>query len=250
MTIPRTAPTPGPTVSRRRSLGLLAASGAALAGGLTPLRELQALTTCDAATRERWHRVRGDVATPQQALAALAAGNQRFVAGTPTAPNRDAARLRAVAPAQTPFAAVLACADSRVPVELLFDQGFGDIFVCRAAGNIVTPELLASLEFGTLVLGAKALVVLGHTSCGAVKATMAGDAVPGQISTLYQHIQPAVDRAPGKGVDEVAAENVRVQMALLRTASPVIRQLVQEGKLAVAGGMADLATGRVAMLTA
>ena len=230
-------------VSRRRSLGLLAASGAALAGGaLAPLRDLHAMAAAPPA--------REDVLTPEQALAALAGGNARFVSGSPAAPHRDAARLRMVAPTQAPFAAVLACADSRVPVEILFDRGFGDIFVCRAAGNVVTPELLASLEFGTLVLGAKALVVLGHTGCGAVKATIAGDAVPGQISTLYQHIQPAVNRAPNKPLDEVAAENVRVQMELLRGASPVLRQLVKEGKLAIAGGMADLATGRVDMLPA
>ena len=244
------APLAGPAVSRRRSLGLLAASGAALAGALAPLRELQALAPSDVHAAERWTGARGDIVTPQQALDALASGNARFVSGKAKAPNRDAARLRAVAPTQAPFAAVLACADSRVPVEILFDQGFGDVFVCRAAGNVVTPELLASLEFGALVLGAKALVVLGHTGCGAVKATMSGDAVPGQISTLYQHIQPAVDRAPGKPLDEVAAENVRVQTELLRRASPVMRQLVTEGKLVIAGGMADLTTGRVTMIPA
>jgi carbonic anhydrase len=178
-------------------------------------------------------------------------GNRRFVEGRAAGPNRSMTRLKDVAPQQAPFAAVLSCADSRVPVEILFDQGFGDLFVCRAAGNIVTPELLASLEFGTLVLGARALVVLGHTSCGAVKATIDGTAVPGQISALYQHIQPAVERVAANGtvqLEAVAQENVRLQARLLTRSSPVIAGLVREGKLAVAGGMYDLATGRVTML--
>ena len=189
-----------------------------------------------------------DVRTPEQALRELRAGNQRFVDGKATEPNRTMARIRELSRSQSPFAAVLSCADSRVPVEILFDQGFGDLFVCRAAGNIVTPEIIGSLEFGTAVLGAKALVVLGHTGCGAVKATIAGDAVPGQISTLYRHIQPAVDRTPSRELEEVARENVRVQVRLLRSASPVVAGLVREKKLAVTGGVYDLATGRVTML--
>jgi carbonic anhydrase len=143
---------------------------------------------------------------------------------------------------------VLSCADSRVPVEIVFDQGFGDVFVCRAAGNIVTPELIGSLEFGTAVLGAKALVVLGHTHCGAVKATIAGQAVPGQISTLYRHIRPAVDRSATRELEDVARHNVRIQAELLRTSSPVIAQLIAEEKLVVAGGFYDLETGRVTLL--
>lgn len=232
-------------ISRRRALQALSLSGAALLAG--------------AARPELLHAEGGawgsevdlpQIDTPQDALRELAAGNRRFVEGRPVGPNRSLARVREVAPSQAPFAAVLACADSRVPVEIVFDQGFGDLFVCRAAGNIVTPELIASLEFGTLVLGAKSLVVLGHTSCGAVKATIAAEPVPGQISALYQHIQPAVDRAGAQDVEAVARENVRMQAALLRTSSPVVASLVREGKLAVVGGIYDLATGRVEMLDA
>lgn len=134
----------------------------------------------------------GPSGSPDQALAELFAGNVRFSEGRALAPHRNLARLAEVAPKQTPFAAFLGCADSRVPIEIVFDQGFGDIFVTRIAGNVADPTVIGSLEFGTLVLGAKVLFVLGHTSCGAVSATAKGEAVPGQISTLYQHIRPAV----------------------------------------------------------
>ena len=229
-------PSGGP-VSRRRALAFLSLSGAALAAGAAlpaPLR---------AAGYALPH-----IGTPEEALAELMAGNRRFTKGRPVGPHRNMARVRDVAAGQAPFAAVLACADSRVPVEILFDQGFGDVFVCRAAGNVISPELTGSLEFGTLVLGAKVLVVLGHTQCGAVKATIAGEPVPGQISSLYSHIQPAVDRSPTRELEEVARENVRIQARLLRTSSPVIGQLVRDRKLVVAGGVYDLASGAVTLL--
>jgi carbonic anhydrase len=186
--------------------------------------------------------------TPEAALRMLMEGNARFAAGQLTAPHRNLERLNEVAAAQHPFAAVLSCADSRVPVELLFDQGFGDLFVVRNAGNVVTPEEIASLEFGALVLGAKVLMVLGHSQCGAVKAAIAGDAVPGQISTLFQHIQPAVDAA-GPDIGAVVEANVRHQAHLLERASPVLATLVRERKLLVVGGVYDLASRRVKEVT-
>lgn len=182
-------------------------------------------------------------ATPEAALAALRDGNRRFVAGRSTGPHRDLARLKEVAARQTPFAAVLTCADSRLPVEILFDQGFGDVFVCRNAGNVVTSEEIASLEFGTLVLGAKVLLVLGHSACGAVKASLAGEPVPGQISALYQHIRPAIADG-GTDVEQAVAANVRYQTRLLQS-SPVLTQLVREKKLLIAGAVYDLASGTV-----
>lgn len=182
--------------------------------------------------------------TPEEALKALYEGNQRFVDGKIMAPHRNMARLKEVAPKQAPFAAFLGCADSRVPIEIVFDQGFGDVFVTRIAGNVADPSIIGSLEFGTLVLGAKVLFVLGHTSCGAVSATMKGDPVPGQISTLYQHIRPAV-KAAGGSLDKAIEGNVRNQAEILAEASPVIGQLIKEGKLKVAGGVYDLQSGRV-----
>lgn len=181
---------------------------------------------------------------PRAALDFLHAGNRRFVAGETLAPNRDIGRLREVAPRQAPFAAFLGCADSRVPIEIVFDQGFGDLFVTRIAGNVAATENIASLEFATHVLGAKVLYVLGHTSCGAVAAAVKAEPVPGQISALFQHIRPAVRAAKGD-VTAAIRENVRVQAQTLVEASPVIATLVKDGKVLVAGGVFDLTSGRV-----
>jgi len=182
--------------------------------------------------------------SPREGIDFLYVGNARFVAGESVAPNRDIASLRAVAPRQTPFAAFLGCADSRVPIEIVFDQGFGDLFVTRIAGNVAATENIASLEFATQVLGAKVVYVLGHTSCGAVAAAARAEPVPGQISALFQHIRPAVRAAQG---DPVAAvrENVKIQAQTLMEASTVIASLVADGKVLVAGGIFDLESGRV-----
>jgi len=181
---------------------------------------------------------------PADGIELLFKGNARFADGKPLAPHRDRDRVREVATAQKPFAAFLGCADSRVPIEIVFDQGFGDLFVTRIAGNVTTPECIGSLEFGTHLLGAKVLFVLGHSSCGAVTAAMKGDEVPGQISALFQHLRPAVRSARGD-LDKAIRENVRNQAATLAEASPVIARLVKQGRLAVAGGIYDLATGKV-----
>ena len=120
-------------------------------------------------------------------------GNQRYVSGQLQSLDEDLSILKAkTAEKQEPFAAILSCADSRVPVEFVFDQSIGQLFVVRVAGNVASPEITASLEYGVAVLGTKVLVVLGHGNCGAVKATIEGKAVPGQISALYAPIRPAV----------------------------------------------------------
>lgn len=230
-----TPPTPPARWSRR---SLLHAAGVTLGATLLGGRRSAAATAAAAGAALPPPR------TPDEALAQLYAGNQRFVDGKALAPHRNMARLKEVAPKQAPFAAFLGCADSRVPIEIVFDQGFGDLFVTRIAGNVADPAIIGSLEFGTLVLGAKILYVLGHTSCGAVTATLKGDAVPGQISTLYQHIRPAAKTASGD-VARAITNNVRNQMEILSEASPVIGQLLKEGKLKVAGGVYDLGSGRV-----
>lgn len=182
--------------------------------------------------------------TPEEALAILYEGNRRFAASQSLASNRDIARVREVSKQQRPFAAFLGCADSRVPIEIVFDQGFGDLFVTRIAGNIAASENIGSLEFGTHILGAKVIYVLGHTQCGAVQATMQGVDVPGQISGLFQHIRPAVKSANGD-LNQAIVANVRNQAILLAESSPVISKMVQRKELIVAGGIYDLATGKV-----
>jgi carbonic anhydrase len=186
--------------------------------------------------------------TPDGALSELLAGNQRFAADKLTSFDHDLTILKQDnAEKQEPFAAVLSCADSRVPVELVFDQTIGHIFVTRLAGNIVTPEITASLEYGVAVLGIKTLLVLGHTNCGAVKAAMKADAVPGQISVLYQHLRPAVAQSGGN-VDKAIEANATIQADILRTSSPVIRDAIRAGNLKVAAGVYDIASGKVSLL--
>jgi carbonic anhydrase len=188
------------------------------------------------------------IQTPDEALQALLEGNQRFAHGNATNPNRTLARLQELGTQQAPFAAVLGCSDSRLPVEILFDQGFGDIFVTRLAGNVATSEAIGSLEFATRILGAKLLLVLGHGSCGAVRATLEREVVPGQIGSLYPYIRPAVKAAGDRGVDAVVEENVRNQVDTLRNASPVLAELVSAKKLGIAGGIFDFRTGLVTLV--
>ncbi len=186
--------------------------------------------------------------TPDAALTELMDGNKRFTSLKLTGHEHDLAILKQHTEGkQEPFAAVLSCADSRVPVELAFDQTIGHIFVTRVAGNVATPEIIGSLEYGAAVLGTKVILVMGHSSCGAVQAAIQGKGVPGQISSLFPHIQPAIDQA---GPDLVAATkaNAKIQAALLRQASTVISGMVKEGKLRVVAGYYDLGSGTVALL--
>jgi carbonic anhydrase len=231
-----------PDLARRRALVTTATAGLAAVAAWPALARAATPSRADA------HTPWPDADTPDEALARLRAGNQRFVAGQSQAPHRDMARLKEVAAGQKPFAAVLGCADSRVPVEILFDQGFGDIFVTRIAGNVADPAVIGSLEFGALVLGAKVLYVLGHSKCGAVDATLKGSDVPGQISTLYQHIRRAAKESNGDLATAVR-RNVQIQAEILGEASPVLARLVREGKLKVVGGVYDLETGVVTELS-
>ncbi len=186
--------------------------------------------------------------TPEHALQLLVEGNQRYVAQKLISFQEDLDILKAETEEhQEPFAAVLSCADSRVPVELVFDQSIGHVFVVRVAGNVATPDTIASLEYGAAVLGVKAIVSLGHTNCGAVKATLAGKAVPGQISTLYQYIHPAIAGANGD-LTTASRQNATLQASVLRDTSPVLADLVKQKKLAIRAAIYDIGSGKVAML--
>jgi carbonic anhydrase len=186
--------------------------------------------------------------SPDAALRELTAGNRRFTAGRLTAHEHDLEILKQhTVEKQEPFATVLSCADSRVPVELIFDQSIGHIFVTRIAGNFMTPEVIASIEYGAAVLGTKVILVMGHGGCGAVKATIEAKEVPGQISALYSHIQPAVDQA-GPNLEAAIRANAQIQAALLRKASTVVSGLLKENKLKVIAAYYALANGSVTLL--
>jgi carbonic anhydrase len=188
------------------------------------------------------------IKSPDDALQALMDGNRRFVARKLTFYEEDLEILQQnTVTRQEPFAALLSCADSRVPVELIFDQSINHVFVNRIAGNIATTEIIASLEYGVAVLGTKAIMVLGHRNCGAVDATIKGKAAPGQISSLYRFIRPAINAA-GDNLQAATEANAKIQAALLRESSPVLAGLVKEGRLAVVAAYFDVETGKVTLL--
>jgi carbonic anhydrase len=183
--------------------------------------------------------------TGEGAMRELMAGNERFIAGKITSFPEDLKILKEkTVLKQEPFAAVLACADSRVPVEILFDQTIGHVFVSRVAGNIVTPEIMASLEYAVAALGVKALLVIGHTNCGAVAAAVAAKDVPGQISVLYQHLMPGIREAKGD-VPLAVKLNAAYQADVLRESSIVIAKAIKSDGLKVTSGTYDLGSGRV-----
>lgn len=197
-----------------------------------------------------------NVLSPDQALERLMLGNERYTSGK--LQNRDFAGMRSeLAGGQNPYAGILSCADSRVSPELCFDEGTGDLFVTRVAGNYVTNDLLASLEYGVAVLNIPLIMVLGHTSCGAVNAAVSAYEkqmdFPGHIQNIVTALMPAV-RAAGSGHDTVALqqsatiENVKHNVRQLQEATPVLNHAVREGKLKVVGGVYQLETGRVEMV--
>ncbi len=190
-----------------------------------------------------------------EALKALMEGNQRFVDSQKKGPRRKAQCRKEAAAGQNPFVAVLACADSRVAPEILFDQGIGDLFVVRVAGNIVNPTnygIQGSLEFGVLALGAPLIVVMGHSECGAVAGSISalqkGTDFPGSINDIVQTIKPAVDKAEGEKGDllhNATIANVQLGVEKLKNSDPVISDLVKKGKVKVVGANYDLKTGEV-----
>lgn len=197
-----------------------------------------------------------NVISPDEALKRLIAGNARYVNNTPTV--SDFASTRAALTAgQNPYACILSCADSRISPELCFDAERGDLFVTRVAGNFVTPEILASLEYGTAVLNAPLIMVLGHTRCGAINASIKAmkddHDFPGHIQQLATSLTPAIDAAmkkhPKDLEDAAIRENVRLNVATLQNSTPLLRKLVQSKKLQVVGGIYHLDTGRVEILT-
>jgi carbonic anhydrase len=232
--------------TRRQLLKSMTAVGAA--GALFSVTGRQAKASVPAMTREAQESM-----TPDQALAALKSGNERFVDGKML--SRDLmAQVRSTASGQFPFAVVLGCIDSRVPPELIFDQGIGDIFSARIAGNFANTDIIGSIEFATKLAGARLVVVLGHTECGAVKGAC-DNAQLGNLTHTLSNINPAVyavTAVPGARnskneafVQEVADQNVRLTVKSLTDRSTVLQDLVASSRLKVVGAMHHVSTGRV-----
>lgn len=229
-------------LSRRRLLGVasLALAGAAA----TPLLSFPSIANAAPNAIE-----------PEAALKLIREGNARYVANTSA--NKDYSVGRAArAQAQYPIAAIVGCADARVAPELVFDQPPGELFVTRVAGNFVNDDGLASLEYGVKFLGIPLIVVLGHTGCGAVDATIKvvqdNAKLPGHLPGLVDALKPAIEAAiakkPANLLAEATAENVRHNVARLQKATPIISEFVAGGKVKVVGGVYDIATGAVNLI--
>jgi carbonic anhydrase len=197
----------------------------------------------------------GQPESPDEALAELSAGNKRYVTGQNI--HHDFGPERpALAQSQHPFAIILGCADSRVAPELAFDQTRGRLFVVRLAGNFVDDNGLASIEFGASVLGASLIMVLGHNECGAVKAAVdvvtKNAQLPGHLPELIAHLKAPVEKAQkesGSLVDNAIRENVLLNVETLRNSEPVLADLIKQNRFRAVGGLYDLATGRVEVLS-
>ncbi|CAA9420631.1 Carbonic anhydrase, beta class [uncultured Microcoleus sp.] len=189
--------------------------------------------------------------TPNSALKKLIEGNQRYIQQKRTFPDQARSRIVEVAQGQHPFATILACSDSRVAPEIIFDQGLGDLFDIRVAGNFLDDVVLGNIEYATVELGVPLLVILGHERCGAVKAALDGKAVPGHISTLVAAIKPAVDATKnqgGDGWDNAVRANVKMNVNNLKSSSPLLAAAVKAGKLKVVGARYDLDSGQVEII--
>jgi carbonic anhydrase len=193
--------------------------------------------------------------TPEAALGRILEGNARYAANTSRNKDLSSGRM-ARSRSQHPIAAILSCADSRVAPELIFDQGPGDLFIVRLAGNFVNDDGLASLEYGVQFLDAPLIVVLGHSGCGAVAATLKviqnGTTLPGHLPELVQAMRPgietAIQRKPHDLLKEATDENVRYAVSRLESSEPIMKAAVAQKKIKIVGGYYDIATGKVRML--
>jgi len=231
-----------PSLSRRQWLG-----AAALGSGLIVARGSRAIAASPAPSS----------LAADEALQRLLKGNQRFVHGSTKNPRRAPADFRALAEGQRPVAVIMGCADSRVPPELLFDQGVCDLFVVRVAGNVVGGGCVfvkGSIEYAVAELGVRLIMVLGHSSCGAVKAAIKhvddGDPLPGAIAELVNRIRPAVIKAkdmPGDQLANAISANVLLGVETLNNLDPIVRPAVSSGQAKVVGAVYDLRTGAVTL---
>jgi carbonic anhydrase len=181
-------------------------------------------------------------------LQKLIEGNKRYVAGNPVYPNQSAERRTEVAETPRPFAVILSCSDSRVPPEIIFDQGIGDLFVIRVAGNLLNNEITGSIEYAVEYFGTRLIVVMGHTKCGAVTAAIQNGDFPGQINSLVDAIRPAVEKAksiPGDLLNNTVNENINMVVDKLKSSAPVLSTLYKKGELEIIGACYDVEDGKV-----
>lgn len=265
---------PPPRLDRRQLLarGAYVAAGAAVGAALSACgssngSDASAQTSTSGASGQTSTSMPGTTAVPapstprpddpQQAFEALKAGNERYASGAPLHPNQSVELRKSFADSQDPFIAVLACADSRVIPEIIFDQGISDIFDVRVAGNIADPASIASLVYAVEVLGVDLITVMGHSNCGAVKAAIdvsTGTMPAGEFAPLTDAIQPAVKVAQptsnkGDQLQKTIDANAKVQADALVAASPALAAAVKEGRLLIVPSVYDLGSGRVSVLT-
>jgi carbonic anhydrase len=232
-------------LSRRQLMGMTAATVAGLLAGRVPLAR-----AADPASVPRH--------TPDEVLRLLLDGNQRFVRGQAEGPRRRPEDFAPLAEGQRPSAVIVSCADSRVPPEIVFDQGVGDLFVVRVAGNVVANSgvlVKGSIEYGVAELGAPLVMVLGHTACGALKAAIKHiedhDTLPGSIGGLVAALKPVVTKVkgrPGDPLDLAIRANVEAGVARLKALTPIVAPAVQAGRVRVVGGVYDLKSGTVSVI--
>jgi carbonic anhydrase len=192
--------------------------------------------------------MKSDVVNADGALKLLTEGNKRYVVGKFIRPHQTSVRRAELIEGQHPFAIVLSCSDSRIPVELVFDQGVGDLFVVRNAGNIADDVALASIEYAAGHLHAPLIVVMGHASCGAVNATASGGELEGHLPVIATAIRPAVDKVKtqqGDLVNNAARANAVMVVDKLKTSKPVLSELVRSGKLTIVAAFYDIKSGKV-----
>ena len=198
------------------------------------------------------HHSKEDSMNADQALKELAAGNKRFAASGQLYPNQSHQRMTELSDAQKPFAAILGCSDSRVPPEVIFDRGLGDLFVVRVAGHVMNDFVLGSIEYAADHLQTPLIMVLGHSKCGAVQAAASGAVGAGHTACLTESIQPALEEARKRGgdlVDGAAKANAKIIAKQLKASEPILCTLVGEGKLKIVPAFYDLDTGLVEILS-
>ena len=231
------------------ALAALTASIAMAADTAAPKKVVKPGTFCETQDAKACQ----EAVTPKLILERFKSGNERFTSGKGTTRNYIQ-QVKATSAGQYPLASIVSCIDSRAPAEIVFDQGIGDVFNARVAGNIVNEDILGSLEFASKVAGSKLVVVMGHTSCGAIKGAC-DDAKLGNLTALISKIKPAVAAVPNDGkdrssknyafVEQVSERNVHMTVQMIRDKSAVLKEMEQKGEIMIVGAMYDVATGKV-----